>query len=98
MAKTTKSVVPIRSLQKFNKGDTVNSITIAGATALADVEINGVGDVILTLKRDNTKIDTITTTSELISVEKSANHLTILLDETKLTEFVNTLIANHNAL
>lgn len=43
MAKTTKSVVPIRALQKFNKSNTVNSITLKGVTSLADIEIDGKG-------------------------------------------------------
>ena len=46
MAKTTKSITPIRSIQKFNRGDTINSITITGALDLADVEIDGNGDTI----------------------------------------------------
>ena len=69
MAKTTKSVVPIRSLQKFHKSNTVNSITLVGATDLADIDIDGRGDVLFNLNRDNTKIDKVETTSDLITVK-----------------------------
>ena len=92
MAKTTKSVVPIRSLQKFNKSDTVNSITIVGATELADIDIDGRGDVLFNLNRDNTKIDKVETTSELITVKKYGTKLTIGLDQQKLEELIDSRI------
>jgi len=57
MAKTTKRLRPIQSMQKFNQGDTVNSITIAGATQLADVEIDKQGNVTITIKQDSKKAD-----------------------------------------
>ena len=57
MSKTTKRVVPVRSLQRFNQGDMVKSVTIAGATGLADVETTPQGDLTLTFKRDTTKLD-----------------------------------------
>ena len=57
MSKTTKRVIPVRSIQRFNQGDTVKSVTIAGATGLADVETTPQGDLTLTLKRDTTKVD-----------------------------------------
>ena len=69
MSKTTKRVVPVRSLQRFNQGDMVKSVTIAGATGLADVETTPQGDLTLTLKRDTTKLDKSvfdTTISELV--------------------------------
>lgn len=92
MAKTTKSVVPIRSLQKFNKSDTVNSITLVGATELADIDIDGRGDVLFNLNRDNTKIDKVETTSELITVKKYGTKLTIGLDQQKLEELIDSRI------
>ena len=90
MAKTTKSVVPIRALQKFNKSNTVNSITLKGVTSLADIEIDGKGDVSLTLYRDNTKIDTVETTSDIITVKKSGTKLTIGLDQEKLVQLIDS--------
>ena len=57
MSKTTKRIVPVRSIQRFNQGDMVKSVTIAGATALADVDTTPQGDLTLTLKRDTTKLD-----------------------------------------
>ena len=92
MAKTTKNVVPIRSLQKFNKSDTVNSITLVGATELADIDIDGRGDVLFNLNRDNTKIDKVETTSELITVKKYGTKLTIGLDQQKLEELIDSRI------
>ena len=92
MAKTTKTVVPIRSLQKFNKSDTVNSITLVGATELADIDIDGRGDVLFNLNRDNTKIDKVETTSELITVKKYGTKLTIGLDQQKLEELIDSRI------
>ena len=92
MAKTTKSVVPIRALQKFNKSNTVNSITLKGVTSLADIEIDGKGDVSLTLNRDNTKIDTVETTSDIITVKKSGTKLTIGLDQEKLVQLIDSRI------
>ena len=56
MSKTTKRVVPV-SIQMFNRGDMVKSVTIEGATGLADVDINPQGDLTLTMKRDTTKVD-----------------------------------------
>ena len=92
MAKTTKSVVPIRSLQKFNKSNTVNSITLVGAIDLADIDIDGRGDVLLNLNHDNTKIDKVETTSELITVKKYGTKLTIGLDQQKLEELIDSRI------
>ena len=92
MAKTTKSVVPIRALQKFNKSDTVNSITLVGATDLADIDIDGRGDVLFNLNRDNTKIDKVETTSDLITVKKYGTKLTIGLDQQKLEELIDSRI------
>ena len=92
MAKTTKSIVPIRALQKFNKSNTVNSITLKGVTSLADIEIDGKGDVSLTLNRDNTKIDTVETTSDIITVKKSGTKLTIGLDQEKLGQLIDSRI------
>lgn len=93
MAKTTKTSVPIRSLQKFNKSNTVNSITLSGVTSLADIDIDGKGDVILTLNRDNTKFDKVVTTSELITVQKSGTTLTVGLNTQKLIEIIDSRIA-----
>lgn len=93
MAKTTKTTIPIRSLQKFNKSNTVNSITLAGVTSLADIEIDGKGDVTLSLNRDNTKIDKVVTTSDLITVQKSGTTLTIGLDQQKLVQLIDSRIA-----
>ena len=80
MSKTTKRVVPVRSIQRFNQGDIVKSVTIAGATGLADVEITTQGDLTLTMKRDTTKLDRSvfgTTISELVerieALEKKGN-------------------------
>ena len=70
MSKTTKRVIPVRSIQRFNQGDIVKSVTIAGATGLADVETTPQGDLTLTLKRDTTKLDKSvfdTTISELVT-------------------------------
>ena len=70
MSKTTKRVVPVRSIQRFNQGDMVKSVTIAGATGLADVETTPQGDLTLILKRDTTKLDKTvfdTTISELVA-------------------------------
>ena len=95
MAKTTKSVVPVRALQKFNKSNTVNSITLRGVTSLADIEIDGKGDVSLTLNRDVTKIDTVETTSDIITVKKSGTKLTIGLDQEKLGQLIDSRIERH---
>ena len=57
MSKTTKRVIPIRSVQRFNQGDIVKSVTIEGATGLADVDTTPQGDLTLTMKRDTTKVD-----------------------------------------
>lgn len=95
MAKTTKSVVPVRALQKFNKSNTVNSITIRGVTSLADIEIDGKGDVSITLNRDVTKIDTVETTSDIITVKKSGTKLTIGLDQEKLGQLIDSRIERH---
>ena len=57
MSKTTKRIVPVRSIQRFNQGDMVKSVTIEGATGLADVDTTPQGDLTLTLKRDTTKLD-----------------------------------------
>ena len=70
MSKTTKRVIPVRSIQRFNQGDIVKSVTIAGATGLADVETTQQGDLTLTMKRDTTKVDKTvfdTTISELVA-------------------------------
>ena len=56
MSKTTKRVVPVRSIQRFNN-DCLKSVTIAGATGLADVDTTPQGDLTLTMKRDTTKLD-----------------------------------------
>ena len=56
MSKTTKRVVPVWSIQRFNN-DGVKSVTIAGATGLADVDTTPQGDLTLTMKRDTTKVD-----------------------------------------
>ena len=69
MSKTTKRVVPVRSIQRFNN-DGVKSVTIGGATGLADVEATPQGDLTLTMKRDTTKLDKSvfdTTISELVA-------------------------------
>ena len=92
MAKTTKSVVPIRALQKFNKSDTINSITLVGATDLADIDIDGRGDVLFNLNRDNTKIDKVETSSDLITIKKYGTKLTIGLDQQKLEELIDSRI------
>ena len=57
MSKSTKRVVPVRSIQRFNQGDMVKSVTIDGATGLADVDTTPQGDLTLTMKRDTTKLD-----------------------------------------
>ena len=57
MSKSTKRVVPVRSSQWFNQGDMVKSVTIEGATGLADVDTTPQGDLTLTMKRDTTKVD-----------------------------------------
>ena len=70
MSKTTKRVVPVRSIQRFNQGDMVKSVTITGATGLADVDTTPQGDLTLNLKRDTTKVDKTvfdTTISELFA-------------------------------
>ena len=70
MSKTTKRIVPVRSIQRFNQGDMVKSVTIEGATGLADVDTTPQGDLTLTMKRDTTKVDKTvfdTTISALIS-------------------------------
>ena len=70
MSKSTKRVVPVRSIQRFNQGDMVKSVTIEGATGLADVDTTQQGDLTLTMKRDTTKVDKTvfdTTISELVA-------------------------------
>lgn len=57
MVKTTNRVVPVRSIQRFNNNDGVKSVTITGATGLADVDTTPQGDLTLTMKRDTTKLD-----------------------------------------
>ena len=69
MSKTTNRVVPVRSIQRFNN-DGVKSVTIAGATGLADVDTTPQGDLTLTMKRDTTKLDKSvfdTTISDLVA-------------------------------
>ena len=69
MSKTTKRVVPVRSIQRFNN-DGIKSVTIVGATGLADVEATPHGDLTLMMKRDTTKVDKSvfdTTISELVT-------------------------------
>ena len=69
MSKTTKRVVPVRSIQRFNN-DGLKSVTIAGASGLADVDTTPQGDLTLTMKRDTTKVDKTvfdTTISELVA-------------------------------
>ena len=69
MSKTTKRVVPVRSIQRFNN-DGLKSVTIAGASGLADVDTTQQGDLTLTMKRDTTKVDKTvfdTTISELVA-------------------------------
>ena len=95
MAKTTKSITPIRSIQKFIRGDTINSITITGALDLADVEIDGNGDTLLNLNRDNSKIDKVETTSEIITIKKHGTKVTIGVDPQKLREAVINIIASN---
>ena len=56
MSKTTKRVVPVRSIQRFSN-DGLKSVTIGGATGLADVDTTPQGDLTLTMKRDTTKLD-----------------------------------------
>ena len=66
MSKSTKRVVPVISIQR----DIIKSVTIAGATGLADVDTTQQGDLTLTMKRDTTKLDKSvfeTTISELVS-------------------------------
>ena len=68
MSKTTKRVIPVRSI--LNQGDIVKSVTIEGATGLADVDTTPQGDLTLTMKRDTTKLDKSvfnTTISELVT-------------------------------
>ena len=70
MSKTTKRVIPVRSIQQFNQGDIVKSVTIEGATGLADVDTTPQGDLTLTMKRDTSKLDKSvfnTTISELVT-------------------------------
>lgn len=70
MRKTTKRVIPVISIQRFNQGDIVKSVTIEGATGLADVDTTPQGDLTLTMKRDTTKVDKTVfekTISELVS-------------------------------
>ena len=69
MSKTTNRVVPVRSIQRFNNYG-VKSVTIAGATGLADVDTTPQGDLTLTMKRDTTKLDKSvfdTTISDLVA-------------------------------
>ena len=69
MSKTTKRVVPVRSIQRFNN-DGLKSVTIAGASGLADVDTTPQGDLTLIMKRDTTKLDKTvfdTTISELVA-------------------------------
>ena len=69
MGKTTKRVVPVRSIQRFSN-DGLKSVTIGGATGLADVDTTPQGDLTLTMKRDTTKVDKTvfdTTISELVA-------------------------------
>lgn len=69
MSKTTKRVIPVRSIQRFNN-DGLKSVTIAGATGLADVDTTPQGDLTLTMKRDTTKLDKSffdTTISDLVA-------------------------------
>ena len=69
MSKTTKRIVPVRSIQRFNN-DGLKSVTITGATGLADVDTTPQGDLTLTMKRDTTKVDKSvfeTTISELVA-------------------------------
>ena len=68
MSKTTKRVIPVRSI--LNQGDIVKSVTIEGATGLADVDTTPQGDLTLTMKRDTSKLDKSvfnTTISELVT-------------------------------
>lgn len=67
MAKSTKTVKPIQSLQRFNRSSYIEHVTLKGATTLADVELVK-GELILTLSKDKTKanLDDFTTLQETV--------------------------------
>lgn len=87
MANTTKQIKPIASLQRFNQttDNNINSITLKGKTSLADLSINKSGDVILNLKGDKSKIDTVITDNFLNATVKD-NELTLSLNIDSLIE------------
>ena len=90
--KTTKKVRPIASLQKFNQNETVNTITISGNTALADVSIDRLGNLDLTLHSDPTKLSTITSTTPLLIVSQSDQTATISLSVSDLELLIHQIV------
>lgn len=87
MANTTKQVKPIATLQRFNQttDNNINSITLKGKTSLADLSIDKNGDVILYLRGDKSKIDTIIT-DKFLKASVKDNELTLSLNIDTLIE------------
>lgn len=90
--KTTKKVRPIASLQKFNQNETVNTVTINGNTDLADVSIDRLGNLSLTLHSDPSKISTITSTSPLLTTKTSAQTVTLSFDTNQLEILIHQIV------
>lgn len=90
--KTTKKVRPIASLQKFNQNETVNSLTIKGNTSLADLSIDHLGNVDLTLYSDPTKLSSITSISPLLTATTTGSSTTLSVSTSELEHLIHQIV------
>lgn len=90
--KTTKKVRPIASLQKFNQNETVNTLTIKGNTSLADLSIDRLGNVDLTLYSDSTKLSSITSISPLLIATTTGSSTTLSISTSELELLIHQIV------
>lgn len=90
--KTTKKVRPIASLQKFNQNETVNTLTIKGNTSLADLSIDRLGNVDLTLYSDPTKLSSITSISPLLTATTTGSSTTLSISTSELELLIHQIV------
>lgn len=90
--KTTKKVRPIASLQKFNQNETVNTLTIKGNTSLADLSIDRLGNVDLTLYSDPTKLSSITSISPLLTATTTGSSATLSISTSELELLIHQIV------
>lgn len=90
--KTTKKVRPIASLQKFNQNETVNTLTIKGNTSLADLSIDRLGNVDLTLYSDPTKLSSITSISPLLIASTTGSSTTLSISTSELELLIHQIV------